>query len=112
MIIPSGFTYQELRPYEINNEFRIIKGAINGGIQFGLENGKDKNMNGAMFRVSFPVANTDVSVTHGLRTIPVGYLVLKRDAAGVVYDGIGIWSVTRIYLRSSLVQTALIFILR
>lgn len=85
--------------------------AVNEGLGFG--NGTDlENMRGTWKSfTSHAVANTEDTIAHGLTVVPIGYLVFKRDKAGVLYSGSTAWDTTNIYLKSSVAATAyLIFI--
>lgn len=112
MLIKSGFTYQDVRPYEFNNELKLIKQVVNGLLQFGDLQGNNKNFFGNMLEVQFGPANTEVVVPHTLQQVPIGFLVLRNGNGGVIYDGIQEWSPTNIYLRSTTANNnVLIFIL-
>jgi hypothetical protein len=113
MNIPSSFTYQKFEPYEWNNELYQIKQVVNGRIAFGKLDGKFRNMDGELKLVEFPLANTDVTLTHDLKEIPVGYLTLTNSNGGVIFDGTVAPTKTTITLRSTTAgNTATIFIAR
>ena len=52
------------------------------------------------------VANTEDTVAHNLGRIPIGYWVISRDKAGVVYNGGTAWTTTNIYLKCNVASTA------
>jgi hypothetical protein len=52
------------------------------------------------------VANTEDVVTHKLGRIPVGYIVVKQDKAGIVYDSTTTWTTSTIALKSSVASVA------
>lgn len=113
MIIPSGFTLQDLKPFEINKELNAIKSVVNGQIAFGDVSGKNRNMDGVMVPTLFELANTEQLVSHNLGSIPTGYLALSTSNGGVVYDGVTRTSKTGIFLRSTTANNqVLLFILR
>jgi len=57
--------------------------AVNHGLTFA------DNMASSMVNVTFPAtANQNLVVTHNLPVTPTGYLVIRRSAAGTIYDGI------------------------
>lgn len=60
--------------------------------------------------VVFPAANTEVSVPHVLRFEPSGYLKVGSSAAMTIYNGLTANTADRIYLRSSAIGTAKIWI--
>lgn len=101
MLIDGGFTYQEIKPYEFNNELRLIKNVVNGKIQLGDLEGNNKNLFGTMIQITFVVANTDVEINHELGVVPVGYLVIQNENGGVIYNGLSTWNKENIYLRST-----------
>lgn len=46
------------------------------------------------------LTTSQVAIEHTLGRTPIGYLVLQRDAAQVVYNGTSRWNKTTIYLRA------------
>jgi hypothetical protein len=57
-------------------------------------------------------ADSEFPVTHNLRRVPTGYIVIGMDKAGLLYNGATAWTSTNIYLKASLGATtfkALIF---
>lgn len=101
MLIKTGLVYQDIKPYEFNNELSLIKNVVNGRLQLGDIDGNNKNFLGAMRQVSFVLAATDVEVEHSLGVVPVGYLVIQNGNGGGIYNGNGTWNKTNIYLRST-----------
>lgn len=113
MKIELGTKLIDLRPYEINREFDRIKNIINGKLSFGNLRGDDRNMDGELIYVSFPLVATDVAINHSLKTLPTGYLILRNFNGSIIYDGLTPWNHSTIYLRSNLAASAaLVFILR
>jgi hypothetical protein len=52
-------------------------------------------------------ANTEDTVTHNLGRIPIGYLVIDRDKAGMVYSSNkGAWTTTTMRLKCDVGTTA------
>lgn len=112
MLIKSGQTYQEVKPYEFNKELTLIKQVVNGLLQFGDLDGNDRNMYGEMQQVSFGLAATEIRVRHNLGKVPIGYLVLRNENGGVVFDGGSTWNSQFIYLQSTTANNnVLLFIL-
>ncbi len=112
MLIKSGQTYQEVKPYEFNKELTLIKQVVNGLLQFGDLEGNDRNMYGEMQQVSFGAAATEIRVRHNLGKVPIGYLVLRNENGGVVFDGGSTWNSQFIYLQSTTANNnVLLFIL-
>jgi len=52
------------------------------------------------------VADTEDGFAHTLKRVPKGYIVVKRDKAGTIYDGASAWTSTTIYLRSNVATVA------
>jgi len=44
-------------------------------------------------------ANTEFSISHNLKQVPEGYMVVKNSNGGVIYDGSTAWTSTTIYLK-------------
>ncbi len=56
--------------------------------------------------------DTEDTVAHGLGRVPVGFIVVNRDKAGIVYDSGGTWTTTNILLKcnvASMTTTILVF---
>lgn len=51
------------------------------------------------------VANTTDAVTHTLKRVPSGFLVINLDKAGIVYDSGTAWTATTISLKCSVATT-------
>lgn len=80
---------------------------LNGSLGFG--NGTDvENVRGAWVTyTSNAVANTEDTVPHGLAVVPIGFIVIRRDKAGVVYDGGTSWTNSNLYLKCSTASTVI-----
>jgi len=67
---------------------------LNGGLRFS------DNHNAETVAVADTGgANTEFTVTHSLKRIPVGFLVVSRTGTGVVYNSGTTWTATAIYLK-------------
>lgn len=75
---------------------------VNGQVEF------TSNIKGEINQVSFPVADTNVTVTHSLKRDPVGYLVFSVSAAMIIYESSK--SLNNIVLKSSAIGSATVFI--
>lgn len=53
------------------------------------------------------VANTEDAVAHSLKRVPVGFIVVDIDKAGVVYRGPTAFTASNVYLKCSTASTAL-----
>jgi len=47
------------------------------------------------------IADTADTVSHTLGRVPIGFLILNRDKAGVVYDSGTAWTTANLYLKCS-----------
>lgn len=82
----------------------LVTLVINGHIGFGDGTLRD-NLDGAWATTTFALANTDVTLTHNLGRVPVGYIVMTKSQAGDVYTGSIASTKTQITLRCSVAGT-------
>ena len=77
---------------------------LNGRVRFGSgDDGTEGENIAGEFQVVTDTgsANTEFVVAHTLGAVPVGYLVLKQNKAGSIYDSGTTWTDTNIYLKGS-----------
>jgi len=80
---------------------------LNGQISFGNGTALD-NMQGRWINVVTPVApDTDFTITHSLGRIPVGFITIRADKAGVVYYGTIAATTTDLTLKCSTASTTI-----
>lgn len=78
---------------------------INGQISFGNGTALD-NMQGRWLNTVTPgVADTDFTIAHNLGRIPVGFITISVDKAGVIYKGSIAWTTSNITLKCSTATT-------
>lgn len=113
----SSNNQRELR--DINSDIRTLFTAMQGRIRFGSGGDGDRgeNIHGEFQEfTSHATANTEFSVSHGLGSVPVGYLILGQDKSGSLYqlDDTGTaWTSSAIYLKCSVSSvTFLVFLLK
>ena len=82
-----------------------IVGAVNGNLTI------QDNILGQQASVSFVSANTDTAISHTLNRQVTQYLVLNRSTNMVIYDGATAANNTTVYLKSSAIGTATVFLL-
>lgn len=82
-----------VRDENADRQFKDVWDGISGGRQISL--------------TSNGVANTEDTVVHDLGRVPRGFLVIKADKAGNVYDSGTAWTQSRIYVKSSAATMAL-----
>lgn len=80
---------------------------LNGQISFGNGVNLD-NMQGRWINVVSPgVADTDFTAAHNLGRVPVGFITVFLDKAGVVYAGSVAWTAQDVTLRCSAATTTI-----
>jgi len=85
--------------------FECLKGRIRFG--GGIDGYRGENISGEFQVVTSANADTEFSVSHTLGAVPIGYIVIKVDKAGVVYDSGTTWTSTTIYLKCSEAATTM-----
>lgn len=70
----------------------------------------EDNVSGALLTVEFLVTNTDTQIKHGLAFVPTKYLVVNKSVSLDIYDGVQSSNQQFIYLRSTVIGTAQIFV--
>lgn len=88
-----------------------------GRIRFGPNNNvinKGENVQGQFITYTTNAsANTEDTVSHNLASIPVGYLIVKQNKAGSIYDSGTSWTSSHLYLKGSASSmTVTIFLLQ
>ncbi len=98
---PSNFSsvtnWEDLRRFA-SACIQDIVNQINGRLTF------NDNIQGVTLQAFFPVANTDLALTHALGYVPNGFLVVGLDSAAIIYSSTAPNSV-QIFLRSSLANS-------
>lgn len=82
---------------------------LDGNVSFGssLDNvGLDRNIESFLLTGTTPgIANTQFLVSHNLRRLPTGFLVIRLDQAGIIYADaadIAAWSATMFAAKCNL----------
>lgn len=87
----------------LSSALRGIIAKFNGGISLGNGDSgyRAGNLDAQYIDVFTPsVADTEFTVPHGLGRKPIGYDVVRRDKAAIVYDSSGgSWSDTLLFLK-------------
>ena len=101
---------------DINTDLINLFLFTNGRVRFGDGGDGDRGENiSGEFQVIADTgsADTEFVVAHSIGSVPVGYLVIKTDNAGVIYDSGTTWTTTNVYLKSSVANSAItIFLLK
>ena len=112
-------TSGEIDQTYFDRQWLYLVRAINGGISLGspftrrvragqeAESGTGgNNVEGSWYVGPTPVTpDTDFTIPHKLGRIPVGYLLLSIDQAGIIYKGVKAWTNSSITLRCSTSNT-------
>lgn len=84
--------------------FRQVTSILNNGIVLS------DNFNAKIVSVTFNVANSDVSFSHGLARAPIGYISIGNSAAMQIYNGAAANTTDIMFLRSSATGTAQVLV--
>ena len=88
---------QELLSFSIE-----LSNILNGGVNF------PDNFDAEILSVADSgTANTEFTVSHTLKRVPIGFIVLNINKAGVVYDSGTAWTTSAIYLKCSTANTVI-----
>lgn len=102
---------------DVNSDLDQIFLCLSGRIRFGPNNStinKGENILGQFVTyTSNSSANTEDGVPHNLGSVPVGYIVVRINKGGVVYDSGTTWTSSKIFLKCSTTSTlATLFLLQ
>jgi len=86
----------------ILSKLREVVKKLNGGLSFGsgVSSTQAGNFDGQWIEWFFKAAATPYTIPHGLERVPVGYKIMRRDKACIVYDAsIGDWGTDDFFLQ-------------
>jgi hypothetical protein len=96
---------------DLSQLFLFSQGRVRFGT--GTDGDRGENISGEFQVVTSSTADTEFTVAHGLGATPIGFLVLRTDKGGVVYDSGTAWNDTNIYLKCTTATTTLtLFLLK
>ncbi len=72
---------------------------INGGLRVS------ENLDVQIKTITIAAADTEETVSHTLKRIPAGYLVIGIDKAAIIYDGSTAWTATNLYIKTNTADT-------
>ena len=75
--------------------FQIIYEFLNNGLKI-----EDNSSVSIVTLTTSGTPDTETAIAHTLKRTPIGYFVVSKDKAGIIYDGSTSWTSTNIYLRS------------
>ena len=103
---PQSLDRRATSPWDISRVLDQFYKVFRINTSFGSVGAPD-NMAGKMLTGTSDVTpDTEFSVTHNLQVIPIGYLILQRDKAGVFYNGATAWTASKIYLKCNVASVA------
>lgn len=114
----NGFKTTSPKDYisDLDNDVRNLFLMSQGRIRFGdiTDGYSGENISGQwQTYTTNAVANTEDTIAHTLGSVPVGYILVRADKAGVVYDSGTTWTSSNIYLKCSVASTAVkLFLLK
>lgn len=91
------------------NDIKKIIDCLNGRVRFGTatDGYRGENIAGEFQVVADTgAANTEFTVAHTIGAVPIGFLVLNNNKAGVVYDSGSAWTASNVYLKCSVANCA------
>lgn len=97
-------TWQQLQRY-VSDVIRQIVDLCNGKLSFS------ENFDCFTASVEFTSTSVDTAVPHGLGRAPNGYIIVKRSANMVIFDGSTENTDSVLYLRTSATGTASVIII-
>jgi hypothetical protein len=105
-------TYEDQLDTDIKNLYLWSNGRVRFGS--GVDGERGENISGEFQTyTSNAVADTADSIIHTLGSVPIGFIVVRRDKGGVVYDSGTAWTSTTISLKCSTASTVVtIFLLK
>jgi hypothetical protein len=84
---------------DLSQLFLFSQGRVRFGS--GTDGDRAENISGEFQVKTTSTANTAVSVSHTLGATPIGYLVIRNNTKGVVYDSGTAWTDTTISIKCS-----------
>lgn len=93
----------EKQALTVSAKIQQIIGRLNNGLSLGTGQTAHQagNLDAQYVDVLMGDADAEVAIPHGLGRRPIGYWVVRRDRACIIYDSSnGSWSSTLLYLRS------------
>lgn len=87
---------------ELLSAWNELSRLLNGGIKF-----VDNHNAETVVVADTGAVNTEFTVAHTLKRVPVGFLVVKRTGTGVVYESGTAWTTTAIYLKCTTANNAI-----
>ena len=120
MKIAKSFTYNTGADIESNmrrleQDLSQLFLCSQGRVRFGTGTDADRgeNISGEFQVVTTAGADTEFTVAHNLGAVPIGFLVVRSDKGGVVYDSGSTWTDSAIKLKCSTATTTLtLFLLK
>lgn len=79
---------------ELLSAWRELSNAINNGLRL------EDNLDGSIITISDTgAANSENTLAHNLKRVPIGFLMINTDRGTTVYDSGTAWTTTNIYIK-------------
>ncbi len=72
---------------------------LNGGLRLS------ENLDVQIKTISIAAADTEETVSHTLKRVPSGYLVIGINKAAIIYDGATAWTTLNLYIKTNTADT-------
>ena len=79
--------------------FQLIYQFLNNGLRI------EDNVSAEVVTVTTGGADTEATVAHSLKRVPIGYHVMSRDKAAIIYDSGTAWTDASIYIKCNVAST-------
>lgn len=99
---------EDVRRY-VEDTFKVFNSISFGD---GTNRGEGQNLDLCFVSgTSNAVANTETVFSHVLDRVPVGYIIVKKDKAGIFFNGATAWTKTGLSLKCNVTSVAFTAIL-
>lgn len=92
--------------YNLDKYFVRLRAILNNGLNFA-----DNFSSYVTTFTTSAVVGTETAIAHGLKRIPVGFIVLEKDKAAHIYTGTTAKSVTNYYVRSDVASVTVTLVI-
>ncbi len=87
--------FEKVLEQELHSAWLELSTLINGGLKFG------DNFSCAIKNVSNTgLGGTEITIAHGLKRIPIGYVLIRTDGITSLYDSTTPWTIDNIYIKN------------
>lgn len=86
---------------DLDNIFLVLSGRVRFGPNNNVINMGDNIQGQFLTYTTNATPNTEDTIPHNLGSIPIGYIVVKQNKAGSIYDSGTAWNLNNLYLKSN-----------